>query len=369
MRAVVSGLAVAGWVGTGLAAVISRSRLRRRSQLLQRLRTGVGQSGGPAPRLPAEVSRAVSSLRWRTVAQLLYDGRLPADVESAVCVELLAGPGERRYIRYATGGRSRSAQRRRILALRVLLSGASPAALNHLEAALDDHDPTVVAAVVSLLGRSPDRRAADTLSRRLRLGLRDSPAVARALDRFPADVLELVEPLVEDARPRLRALAALLLRRYASNGRVEQHLVDLCSDPDPHVRLSALGAISAAGGPAAQQMAQQLLTDTAGFVRARAALALAALRVTGAAWRLALLLGDREWNVRAAARDALTALGPAAAHVLGPSLASDDPFVREGAASVVSRLKTSGPEVVASRALLAWRLDGVAALYASAKPA
>jgi HEAT repeat protein len=114
------------------------------------------------------------------------------------------------------------------------------------------------------------------------------------------------------------------------------------------VRKAALVSLAVVGGPEAVSAAQARLTDRVGLVRAHAARALGALGACETAWRVAPLLGDREWWVRLAARHVLESFGKEAAWALIPLLSSDDPFLRDGAEAVMNQLASGSPDVTAT---------------------
>jgi HEAT repeat protein len=275
-----------------------------------------------------------------------------------LCRRLVEGAGLERLTRQASS-QTVSASRR-ITALRALTVGGSLRAVELLERALECDDEQVVTAAIALLGLVRDRRAAVILMQALRACAHRAPKAAASLDALPLDAFDVVVPLAADESPCNRAWAAVLMRRYGASAEVQRRLAALAGDADPHVRHTALGVLGDVGGQVALDAVQRRLTDSVGMVRARAARALASMGATESAWRIAVLLGDREWTVRSAACDALTSLGPAAALALGPAVASDDPFVRDSAAAVMRRLSGAdpgGPGVSG----LEWRVDDLAA--------
>jgi HEAT repeat protein len=123
------------------------------------------------------------------------------------------------------------------------------------------------------------------------------------------------------------------------------------------VRKAALLTLAAMQAPDLVRLATWRLTDPAPFVRSAALHALAQAgertpdrtRRSALATTIAPALGDRDWSVRTAAKDALARLGPATWRVVAAQLSSDDRFARNGAAEVLQNL-----------GVLDWTLRGIA---------
>jgi HEAT repeat protein len=81
-----------------------------------------------------------------------------------------------------------------------------------------------------------------------------------------------------------------------------------------------------------------LTGDPVPYVRAHAARALGHLRAADQAGVLLPLMADREWIVRAAAKQSLESMGPIVGGLLCDLLADPDRFARDGASEVLQGL-------------------------------
>jgi len=151
--------------------------------------------------------------------------------------------------------------------------------------------------------------------------------------------------------------AATLLRNHVDEGGLAAAIMPLVDDPDAPVRKAALLTLGAMLPQGVTRVATRRLSDPAPFVRSAAILALAQVgeRSPDRARRRAIassitpLLADREWGVRAAAKDALVRLGPGTWREVAAQLSSPDGFARNGAAEVLQNL-----------GVLDWTLRGIA---------
>lgn len=324
------------WLLTFCVGLLSRRAFERRAGLRDRLASAISlRALSNAQEAPGPVLRGVSA---RVIERIVLETKLPPAVEASCCRHLLERRGPEGYRRKARAHKGEESRWRRIEALRILALGGDEGAFTLLEAALRDRDDEVVGAAVNVLGRVPDRRAAEMLVRALRGGLYADSRIVTFLDAFPLDIGDLIWPLHNHDGARLRAWGAGLLHRYGHHPAASEALLRLTEDGDAFVRKAALVSLGVVGGPGAVRAAQARLTDRVGLVRAHAARALGALGACETAWQVAPLLGDREWWVRLAARQVLESFGKEAAWVLIPLLASDDPFLRDGAEAVMTHL-------------------------------
>jgi HEAT repeat protein len=104
------------------------------------------------------------------------------------------------------------------------------------------------------------------------------------------------------------------------------------------VRKAVLETLGKIGDEEAAQVARRKLTDSVAYVRAHAARALGRLERAEYASDVAALLGDPDWWVRLAAKEALEAMGSEVWPVLYRCLEHQDRFVRNGAAEVFQNL-------------------------------
>jgi HEAT repeat protein len=125
----------------------------------------------------------------------------------------------------------------------------------------------------------------------------------------------------------------MLLARHETLG--GDRLLVLLADDDPSVRRAALEAVGVRRERAALPGVLGLLRDPTMYVRAHACRAAGRLGGAEIADRIVPLLGDREWWVRAAAKDTLRSFGPDALDALLPVLRAEDRFARNGAAEIL----------------------------------
>jgi len=168
----------------------------------------------------------------------------------------------------------------------------------------------------------------------------------------PPDVQELMVRLRGAADPAHRCEACVLMMRHRVTAGVEA-LQAAAHDPNADVRASALQALRVlAGGEAVPGLIAALREDPDPSVRWQAAAELEALRAPEASSALQATLLDRDALVRAAAVDALGAVGDRAAvlAVVG-RLRDGDVVVRRSAARVLGRLGDPTVEPALSRTL------------------
>jgi HEAT repeat protein len=196
------------------------------------------------------------------------------------------------------------------------------------------------------LHRLGDRAAATILVTALAERSHAPSRIASQLDQFPIPIADLLLPMLSDDRPDARYWAASLLRRYTETVGVGSAVAALANDPHPPVRRAVLGTLGALGAEDAVVVAEQLLGDPVGYVRAHAARLYATARLRDAdeatvratARRLVMHLGDAEWDVRLAVKESLVLLGPGCWRDVAVLLESPDRFARNGAAEVLQNL-------------------------------
>ena len=223
-----------------------------------------------------------------------------------------------------------------------------PSAPRLIRSALENPNAKISGAAIRALGDIGDEWAIGILLEYLRAGRGSRSRIAAQLERLaPAPGTKLV-PLLRDPNPKVRFWGARLLRPYPHLA--ESTLVALTWDRNPNVRAATMETLGDRSGPAVATAVHAGLHDEAWFVRAHAARAAAHVVGAPAAPTIATLLADRQWWVRAAAKDALRVLGPEAIPTLLSVLTHDDLFAREGAAEVlrdlgfVGHLERSDPE-------------------------
>jgi HEAT repeat protein len=348
------------WLVLSVWVVIDRVfHDRRRRQL------GIIQRSLSDPRLGelsyAERSAFVRQFLDKVPARMVYrmsgDDQLPAWVREECARMALAAIGLPQMLRDATPHRGARRKWRRISALHVLLH-ARPSAIHALlRAALGDADADVASAAATVLQRIGDERAAQILIEGLRTSRLPASRIAARLERFTIPLDRLLRPMLADERAEMRYWAATLLREHHDESGLATAIMPLVDDHDAPVRKAALLTLGAMQPLGVARVATRRLADPAPFVRSAAirALAQAGERSPDRARRKAIassicpLLADREWTVRAAAKDALVRLGPGAWREVAAELSSTDGFARNGAAEVLQNL-----------GVLDWTLRGIA---------
>jgi hypothetical protein len=148
----------------------------------------------------------------------------------------------------------------------------------------------------------------------------------------------LISPLLAAAAAYDRYWGALLMRRYPDAPGLQRTLTGLARDHEPLVRRAAIETIAAVGFKGATDLVARLTTDPVPFVRTHAARALGRLGAADHASVLLPLMGDREWIVRAAAKQSLESMGAPVAGLVTGLLSNPDAFARDGASEVLRSL-------------------------------
>ena len=293
----------------------------------------------------------------RDIYRMSGDDELPGWVREESARMALAVIGLPQMLRDATPHRGARRKWRRVSALHVLLH-ARPSAIHALlRVALADADPDVASAAATVLQRIGDARAAQILIDGLRISRLPASRIAARLERFRIPIADLLRPMLADERAESRYWAVTLLRDHHDENGLAAAIMPLVDDPDAPVRKAALLTLGAMLPQGVTRVATRRLSDPAPFVRSAAILALAQVgeRSPDRARRKAIassitpLLADREWGVRAAAKDALVRLGPGTWREVAAQLSSPDGFARNGAAEVLQNL-----------GVLDWTLRGIA---------
>ncbi len=276
---------------------------------------------------------ALAGLPCRTLAGIAADASTSSSLARVAARRLLERRGER-VIRQATAHRNDVQKWRRIAALRILSVAGRPEAASLLRAALEDSDPDVAGAAVSIIGSGATHEYAELLVDALRRDVVARSRIAAQLDTFALPILDLLKPLLDDLEPAVRQWGATLVARY-DDPIVGLELAALVADDDPRVRAAALKGLVTGGSPFATLAALTALEDPIWFVRVHAARALGRLGHPELATDVVTLLGDPHWWVRTAAKDALEAMGSEATPAIVSGLQSSDEFARNSAAEVL----------------------------------
>jgi len=192
-------------------------------------------------------------------------------------------------------------------------------ALTACQELFDDRDPRVRGAVLRCVARLRGTEFLDQLARAAESNLVPLRAnVARALgsipyrgDDVPANRRQLklcagllADPVIEVRIHAVRSLAAL-----GDHRAVGRLLVEACGDPSEEVALQAATALSERAVPGGEVLAKHLKRRERP-VRVAACLALGEIGDATCDRPLLEALGDREWQVRAAAAEGLGAMAP-----------------------------------------------------------
>jgi HEAT repeat protein len=280
-------------VVTASAVLVSRAGYERRRRIASRLEREVLEA--PARSTHPSLERRRLGLLLRLAAE----APLPKGSEQALARTLVARLGAPDFRRRAAGGRH---SRRQLAALRAFAVAGHDEPWDCFADALRFGTPDVRAAVVAMLGRIPDGRAAALLVEALRSGRHPRSRVATALDAFPIPIGVRIVPLLTSADPYDRYWGALLMRRYPDVPGLPRLLTVLARDREAMVRRAAIETIGAVGFHSASELVAMLTGDPVPYVRAHAARALGHLRAADQAGVLLPLMADREWIVRAAAK-------------------------------------------------------------------
>jgi len=273
-------------------------------------------------------------LRWRAMAQLAADSSSDPELADALTRYVLE-TDERRVVDKALDPRGGW---RGIQAVRILARAHHPQTLPALERMLSSGNEDVRAAAVTVLGDMEGEQATALLITALRTGACPPRWASATLDRRTIR-MEMLETLLDEATPEVRAVATQLLGRVdPSDAKADEILLRLCGDPDADVRAAACGALGQRGGTRAIERITPMLRDHMWFVRVRAARALGRLGDVGSAGAIAELLESPFWWVRQAAKDALVDLGPSVKDQLVPWLDHRDAFARNSSAEILQNL-------------------------------
>jgi HEAT repeat protein len=336
----VFGLVLATWASASLFLLMDGLRHGRRALALERGRRALARIDVPETDEEGLRTAVVS-----VFAVLARDIVLPLSVRSTgrpvldriVAEAAIAQIGRDTLEGLAVTTAAPKHNWRRIAAMKLLAAGEYPGLVPLLRRTLDDLDPEIVGASLSLLGRVPDPAAAAALVEALKESKYTPSRVATYLDQFPLEISDLFVPLLHHPDANVRYWSATLLSRDGG-ANVAPSLRLLTEDPSPLVRKAAVVSLARIDKATALMSARALLGDEVWYVRAHAARALADAGGPDVAEEIAPLLADREWWVRLAAKESLQTMGEEVWAVLVPFLDHADPFARNGAAEVLQNI-------------------------------
>jgi HEAT repeat protein len=323
-------LATAGlWVVVGLIVLVDRARYEARMDRLASARAELARSNPTLEEHARNVARQIGTLDFQ---QLVLDG-LPRSVETALAREVRVRAGDDRVRRRAEGSESADVWQR-IAALQVLASSGEPDAYPALDRALRSGSAQLAAAAIRMLTTLGSRDSAGVLINALRDGAYSRARLAAAIDRLPGLGADSLSPLFESSDPSARFWGARLAGRF--NARQWAPAVRrLLDDNAALVRRAAVEALAVIGDPSDRDLLMARLCDPTPFVRAHAARASANFPDPEVARALVKLLSDREWIVRASARQGLRTIGRPAVDPLVRAMWDDDRFAANSAAEVL----------------------------------
>lgn len=345
----VRGLSVtlAFWVGLSAYVIVNRLRFDRQAGQVAELARQLASDGvasHPGRPRSLAIDRILARLSKRSLERMMADVELSRPMVDLFAAYSVERWGLSRLVRdaAATGGRR---PWRRISALFALGNLRFDGVHALLEDALFGADPEVASAAVVILSRLQDRRAAAILIAGLRASAYSPSRIATQLDQFGIPIDDLLSPLLADPLAHVRYWAVSLLARYPGAELAEQ-IAALADDPDPPVRKAVLQTLAAIQASHAGPIALRGLSDPVAFVRSTAIRALGAVGRRAAvpsvqlesARHIAALLGDTEWEVRLAAKEALVAFGPSIWRAVSRELDATDRFARNGAAEVLQNI-------------------------------
>lgn len=315
---------IATWALTVVIIVVEFQARKRRSAraegLVQQLTSGAV--------MPGAVRRLT-----RSEFQGLVHAGLPPQMEVALAEGLRSQHGDERLLALATGA-ARGSLDERIEALQVVVSGRHPHMYGALAGALRAQEGEIAAMGLRLLRSLDTGEAARVLVDALADGAYSGSRIAAALDLMTTDKRGLLLPLLQHESQTVRFWGLLLAGRTRASEWVSV-VRTLVLDRSPMVRRAAVEALGRLGMADDRQHVVGRFMDPSAMVRVHAARAAAAFPDAAVADALVKLLSDREWIVRAAARDSLKALGAVATPAVTRALWQGDAFASNNAAEVL----------------------------------
>lgn len=267
----------------------------------------------------------LSARRLRRVA-LGSDSRA-----SEIAARAVMQADERALLRRAAAVRASA----RLRALTIVVRSGSPRAVELVRAAVKDEDPALISGAVRLASDLPARDAAVLLLDVLVEGRHPRSRTATELEPISAHVRTELLELAEHPEAQLRFWAVTLLGRDADDAAIAPMMALRATDLDPSVRAAAAEALGHGDVDVATPILRRLLEDHVFYVRSHAARAIGQARLAELNDNLLPLLADTNWWVRAAAKEALIALGPEGFGAAVAALEHEDRFARDGALEII----------------------------------
>lgn len=316
---------IALWV-VSVVVILAEFRLRERR---------TARAASLLERLTADNALAADGLPVLTGSEFqeLVHAGLPQRVKAAVAQELRAHQGDTALLAVACGTRRASIEDR-IQALQVLASAQHPETHTVLSAALRAPEAEIEAAALRLLKELDDEAAVRVLVDALAQGTYAASRIAAALDRMTAERGPLLGELLKHESTTVKFWALLLIGRIGAS-QWAATVRELLTDAAPMVRRAAVEALGRIGSIDDRRPVIERFFDPSPMVRVHAARAAAAFADATVADALVKLLSDREWVVRAAARDSLAMMGDVATAAATRTVWQGDPFAANNAAEVL----------------------------------
>ena len=270
--------------------------------------------------------RGLSRRRLRRVAL----GRLRG-AASVAAAELVRRDAAKFYV--VATSRRRSA---RLRALTVLVRGGDPAAAQLVRTLIESRDPVGATGLLRLAGELPTADADQLLLELLVAGRLPRSRTATELEPRTGRLRDQLAALTSADDPELRFWAVTLLTRQISHSSAVDAVRARAGDDSPSVRAAVADALGSVPAGSTDGLLRALLADEVFYVRSHAARAVAESRNEALAHELLPLLADRNWWVRAAAKESLGALGDKGLDVAVAALSHSDPFARDGALEILA---------------------------------
>jgi HEAT repeat protein len=257
----------------------------------------------------------------------------PSSPAAAAAAGVLAGRSWSRLTARAAGTGSRDS---RLRAFTILVRSGFPDALRLIRAAVAQGDPALTTSLLRIAGELQTELTDSLLLDVLVDGVHPRARTATELEPRAERLHERLTELASDDDPGLRYWAITLLKSQMRNATVALAAASRAGDDDPNVRAAvaeALGGVSAR--TAARPILRRLLQDETFYVRSHAARSVARVNDAALAAKLLPLLADRNWWVRAAAKDSLLQLGDKGLDTARKALSHKDAFARDGALEII----------------------------------
>jgi HEAT repeat protein len=224
----------------------------------------------------------------------------------------------------------------RMHALAVLARGSDTGAGDLIRQAIDADDPEATNGLLRLASELPTVEADELLLEVLTAGRLSRSRTATELEPRTARLRRQLIKLTSVDDPEMRYWAVTLLGGLMDRVTAARAVRARAGDESPSVRAAVAEALGFLPAGSESDLLRGLLSDDVFYVRSHAARAVAQSRDESLAEDLLPLLADRNWWVRAAAKEALEALGDVGISIALRALSHEDAFARDGALEVIA---------------------------------